>query len=509
MPGTLLYSMRAEPPQLNSMKTSDLDSGFVLGHVMEGLTRYGMKNDGSVVPGVAEKWTLTSTRAVFHLRKNARWSDGKPVTAQDFVFAWQTAIAPETASQYAFILFPVKNAEAIQKGEKPATALGVQAKDDHTLEVTLERPCPYFVGLTAFPTYFPVRKDFYSQRKSKYASEASELLYNGPFKLTEWIHGARIVMEKNDRYWDAATVKIARIDIPYITADGAAKYNFFKDKKIDVLVPLDADQLARAQGDQVKVQSHLDGGVWFIEFNVRNGRPTANKNLRQAISLAFGPRVEFTSKVIATPGARSALSLIPSSAKGIRRPFLKEYPIRSTPFDIKKARQHLELAKKELGGSIPPLTLLVNQNTRGDREAEYFQQLFKTQLGLEIKIDKQVLKQRLAKMNAGDFDLASTNWSPDYADPMTYAELKASWSRTNRGRWENAEYDRLIRAAQAESDPAKRMKAMAQANQLLLDEAAILPTYESMILWAQSPKVQGVIRRTFGPDPDFRYASLK
>ena len=173
--------MAEEPPQLDSTRATDQVSNFVLGHVMEGLTRYG--KTGEIVPGVAESWELGETRAIFHLRADARWADGSPVTAHDFVFAWRTAVDPKTASEYAFILYPVKNAEAIGQGKLPTSALGVRARDDRTLEVELERPTGIFLGLTAFSTYLPLKEAFYRARPGRYAADAEDLLSNGPFVL--------------------------------------------------------------------------------------------------------------------------------------------------------------------------------------------------------------------------------------------------------------------------------------------------------------------------------------
>ena len=335
------------------------------------------------------------------------------------------------------------------------------------------------------------------------------MISNGPYQLSEWTHGASLKFKKNPSYWNSAQIKIDTIDVAYFTPDSTAKFNLYKDGKLDILNVMSKDDLPKARKEGWKTESHLDGGINFLEFNFREGRPTANKNLRKAFQLAFGDRKNYLSQVIAIPGNRPAFSLIPSSVIGAKRPFLVENTLNYPKEDLKAARAALERAKKELGSNFRPLVWLINDNALADREAQYFQQLFKTRLGIEIKIDKQIKKQRLAKMNAGDFDVAATNWSPDYPDAMTYAELKASWYRTNRGRFVNAQYDALITEALNETDAAKRSAKIGRANQLLTDEAGVIPTYESMILWTKNPRLQGVIRRAFGPDPDFTYASWK
>jgi oligopeptide transport system substrate-binding protein len=499
------FALSTEPPNLNSMKATDQQSFFVLGHVMEGLTRNG--KDGAVAPGVAEKWTINDKEATFTLRKDAKWSDGKPVTANDFVFAWRTAVDPKTASEYAFILYPVKNAEAINQGKTPVTDLGVKAEGDHILKVTFEKPCGYFLGLTAFATYLPVREDFFATKKDKFAADAGDMLYNGPFKLTQWVHNASLGMDKNEHYWNKGSIKLDRIEVPYITSDAMARFNFFKDKKVDLLEAVGKDELPRAQAEKYKLKSHSDGSVFFMEFNFREKRPTTNKALRQAIARIIN-KDEYISKVVAIPGTKPGKTLVPTWVRGVKETFRKEYPYTPAKMNVAEAKKLVEQAKKELGGTLPALVWLTGDSPFAAREAEYFQNQFKNHLGIDLKIDKQIFKQRLAKMTAGEFDIVAAGWGPDFADPMTFAELMASWNENNRGKWVNAEYDRLIREAQATSNPKKRMDAMAKAEKIALEDLAIIPTYERTIIWTHRDTVQGVSRNVMGADPDFTGATV-
>jgi oligopeptide transport system substrate-binding protein len=500
----LTLAMAEEPPMLDSTRATDQVSVFVLGHVMEGLTRYG---DGSgIVPGVAERWELTDRKAVFHLRADARWSDGVPVTARDFVFAWRTAVDPKTASEYAFILYPVRNAEAIASGKLPPTALGVRAVDDRTLEVDLEKPTGHFLGLTAFATYLPVREDFYRAHAGRYAADAEDLLSDGPFVLTRWVHGASLTFEKNPYYWDAKSIALDRIEAPYFTQDPSTRYNLFKDGKID-MTGLDRDLLGLAQADRFRMKSFTTGSIFYMEFNCREGRPTRNVHLRKAIRLVFDP-VEYVSKVIGIPGNRPAWALIPGWVKGVERPFRKEYPRPPSPPDLDAARRELELARAELGGAIPPLTYLTGDSPFTARESEYLQYLLSSRLGIALKIDKQTFKQRLAKMTSGDFDIVAAGWGPDYPDAMTFADLFTSWNENNRGRWVNDRYDALIRRAQATADPKTRMDAMAEAERILLDDAGVLPTSEAASIYVHSPRLSGIVRNVVGPDPDYTRARI-
>ena len=501
-PRTLKLLISTEPPQMNSAKATDQISGMLLGHLMEGLTRYGQ--NGELIAGIAESWHIDDQRATFQLRRGALWSDGKPVRAQDFVFGWRTAVDPKTASEYAFILYPLKNAEAINGGKLPPSALGVSAPDDHTLEIVFENPCGYFLGLTAFPTYLPLREDFY--KPERYGADASDLLTNGPFNLTSWVHGASLTLEKNPQYWNADRIHLDRIEIPYITSDPNTAYNLFLDKKVDTL-GISKENLDRAQADRLKMKAFADGSVWYMEFNFRPERVTRNYHLRKALQLVFDAK-EYVSRVVGIPGTKVGVSLIPAWVPGVSGRFRVEFPLSATKTDFAEAKRQLELARQELGGTIPPLVWLTDDGPAAGRQAEYFQYLFLTRLGIELRIDRQIFKQRLAKMTAGDFDIVSAGWGPDFADPMTYADLFTTWNDNNRGKYKSQKYDELIRKAQSTSDPQTRMSAMAGAEKVLLDDVGIVPMNERVLIYAHQPRVSGIVRHVVGPDPDYTWITL-
>ncbi|HET6440138.1 MAG TPA: peptide ABC transporter substrate-binding protein [Anaeromyxobacter sp.] len=494
-----------DPPQLDSTRSNDTESAFVLGHVEEGLVTYGQHGD--LRPGVAESWDIRETGATFRLRGDARWSDGRPVTAQDFVFAWRKVVDPATASEYAFVMYTLKNGQAINAGRLPATTLGVRAVDDRTLEVEFERPCPYFLGLVAIPTFDPVREDFYRSRQGRYGATPTDLLFDGPFVLSHWDHEASLTLDRNPLYWDARAVRLDRIEIPYITNDPNARLNLFRDGSIDFLRAIGRDESRRAEVERLPMKSFAQGSPWFLAFNHRPGRATANAHLRRAIQLAYDPR-EFISAVIGIPGARPAAGIIPSWTSGVKEAFRKEHPLPPLRPDLTEARRELELARQELGGKIPPLSWLTFTTAGSAREAEYFQYVLKKRLGLDVVIDKQTFKQVLAKENAGDFDIAVTGWVPDYDDPMTFADLFASWNANNHGAYRDGRYDALVRAAQSEADPAKRMSDLARAERIAIEALAVLPLYEDAYVYLQSLRVQGIVRHRIGPDPDLTHARI-
>lgn len=501
---TISIALIQEPPNLNSMKATDQVSIMILGHLKQGLVRYDRR--GNVVPGIATRWEMNEKEATFWLREDALWADGKPVTAHDFVFAWQNVLDPATASEYAFILYPIKNAEAINNAEMPREELGVKAVDDHTLLVQLERPTSYFIKLTSFTTYLPVRQDFFESQGESYAANAENLLSNGPFRMTEWKHSASLKMVKNERYWDAENITLNAINADYITADTRSRLNLYTDGKI-VFTRLDGETYKDALNQRFRIRRFSTGSVFFIEYNHREGRPTTNLNLRRAIQHVFDPD-EMVNRVLSTPGNLRGESLFPVWLNGVSDKFRREYPAPMVEPDVEQAKQFLEKARVELGGTLPPLVLLTSDTPTATKQGEYMQGLLLNKLGLDIRLDVQTFKQRLAKMTSGEFDMVAAGWGPDFDDIMTFGDLFASWNLNNRGRYNNPEYDRLVRLAMNSTDPKTRMDAMGAAQQILFDEAVLLPQYEQGIIYLLHPRVKGVVRQVIGPDPDFSYARV-
>lgn len=499
-------ALAEEPPQLDSTRTTDQISGMVLGHIMEGLLRQDPQ--GKIIGGVAESWEMDGNGALFHLRADAKWSDGQPVTANDFVFSWRTVVNPATASEYAFIMFFVKNGEAISQGKLPITDLGVEAVDERTLRVTFERPLTFFEKVVTFKTFLPIREDFFKQTNGRYGADADEMLYNGPFQITSWVHGASLRLDKNEHYWRRDEIKLNTINFGYITSDANATLNFFKDGKI-AQTGLAPETLSVGLEQRWNIKQFQDGGVFYLEFNHRPGRITRNLNLRKAMQLVNDPG-ELVNKVTKIPGYLPGSSLFPTYLDGVKDKFRREHPVPDIVPDVTAARRHLELARQELKlEKWPALTLLSGDNPISNLQAEYYQAIFKDKLGLDVKIDKQIFKQRLAKMTSGEFDLVMAGWGPDYEDLLTYGDLFASWNLNNRGRYASTEYDALVRTAQNSTDQAVRVAAFARMQDLLNEDVVILPNYEKGAAYVTHKQLKGVVRRVIGSDPDFTYAWIE
>ncbi len=502
----ITISLRDEPPQLDSGQRADQISGMVLGHIMEGLLIRDAESN--LVGGVAQRWEVNERDATFWLRKNARWSDGEPVTAHDFVFAWRKAADPAQASEYAFVMYYLKNGEAVAAGELPLEALGVRAIDDHTLYVELERPTAFFDKLVAFQTYYPIREDFFHSTNGRYSAGAKELLYNGRFKLTNWVHGSSLLMEKNEHYWNKDDVKLDAIKVGYITRDGHSRFNFFKDNKI-AYARLEAEQLYSAMENHFQIRRYQDGSLFFLEFNHREDRPTSSWHLRRAMQLVTDSG-ELVNKVTKLPGYLPGRSLFPVYLRGVNSTFREEFPAPEPELDPQQALLHIQQAKAELGvEEIPPLTLLIGDTPIAKSQAEYFQEVYQQKLGLDIKIDAQIFKQRLDKMGKADFDIVMAGWGPDYDDALTFGDLFASWNLNNHGRWAHEEYDAMVAIAQNSIVPEERMAAFARMQQLIYDEVVILPHYERGNSYVTHPQLKGMVRRAVGSDPDLRYAYIE
>jgi len=502
----IAIALSTEPPSLNSVKATDAESFRIIDHISEGLMTYDMNNQ--LTGGVAERWELTNEGATFWLRPDALWEDGRPVTAHDFVFAWRQVVTPSNAAEYAFLLYPIRNAEQINSGDMPPESLGAYALDDRTLKVDFVQPCGYFLQLTAFISYRPIRQDFYQHHGERFAADAQHLLSNGPFKLTQWVHGASLRMERNPQYWNTEAVELNAINVPYITAEPSAIFNLFKDGKL-AISGLDDSSTREALKSRMKIKKFFDGTLFFLEFNHRPDRLTRNRHLRKAMQLAFDVDT-FVARIIRLPGNAPGLSLFPSWLRGVEKTFWEEYPPTLITPNEAQARHHLELARQELGvAEIPPLVLLLGDSPTAAKQAEYIQDLFRRVLGLEIKLDKQIFKQRLAKMTAGDFDIVAAGWGPDYDDTMTFADLMASWNLNNRGRFNDPEYDRLVRLAQSTSDPVIRNQAFADMQNIIIDDAILIPQYERGRVYVQDARLTNVVRRIFGGDPIYTFSRIK
>ncbi|MBE5981907.1 peptide ABC transporter substrate-binding protein [Lacrimispora sp. AGF001] len=483
-----------EVASMDPQIATDGTSFEVIADTTDGL--YELDADGKPVPALAESVDKSADglTLTYHLR-DAKWSNGTPVTAKDFVFAWRRAVNPVTASEYAFIvgIAGIKNADAVSSGEKPIEELGVTAVDDKTLKVELDVPVPFFESLMAFPTFYPVNEEFFTKCGDQYASTPDTLLSNGPFKITAYEPAATtITLEKNPDYWDAGKVKLDGINYQVIK-DSQQAMLAYQNGDLD-LVTLSGEQVEQFQADP-EFKNIMAGYLWYMSPNTKVAG-LENLNLRKALSLCFDK--EAVCKNILKDGSIPAYFAVPTLlATG---PDGKDYreDAGSNYFKTDKAEalKYWEEAKKELGVESLTYTMIVEDTESAINVAQFLQSEIQTTLpGITINLEQMPKKNRVERMQEGTFELGLTRWGPDYADPMTYLDMWITDSPNNYGFWSNAEYDSIIQSAKKGDlalDPAARWKALIGAEKIVCDNAVILPVYQKGNAVMQKAGVEGV-----------------
>ncbi|ENQ3107919.1 oligopeptide transport system substrate-binding protein [Bacillus sp. 491mf] len=503
-----------EIPTMDSSKATDAVSFLALNNVMEGL--YRLDKDQKPTPGVAESYKKSDDgkKYTFKLRKDAKWSNGDPVTAKDFVFAWQRLLDPKTAAEYAFIMYDLKNAQAINEGKQPADSLGVKAVDDNTLEVELDNPVPYFIQLTTFGSFYPLNEKFVKEKGGKYGLEADTLVYNGPFAMTEWKHEQGWKLKKNDQYWDKKTVKLEEINFS-VVKELSTRVNLYESGEID-RVGLSAEYVDKFKSRKDEFGSYVEASTFFLRLNQKRMKeqdtPLKNKKIRQAIAKGFDKKA--LANVILNNGSIPANSLVPSDfVKGPdEKDFRKENgDIKSVTFDAKEAKKLWDEAKKELGKDELTLELLNFDDDNSKKLGEYLkEQLEKNLPGLKINLKNQPFKQKLKLETAQDYDISFGGWGPDYADPMTFIDMFETTNSHNEMSYSNKEYDGIVKKGKTDllTQPKTRWEQLAKAEKILLDEAAIAPIYQRGASFVQRPTVHNIYKHNVGGDFSYKWTYI-
>ena len=494
-----------EPPDLDSAKSTDSVSFTILNNVNEGLMRLDENNEP--VPGMAEGEPEVSEDGLtytFKLR-DANWSDGTPVTAHDFEYAWKRALDPETASQYAFILYYIKNAEAYNAGEAEADDVGVKALDDKTLEVELERPVPYFLSLTAFSTYLPQKQEFVEEQGDNYAKEDDALLYNGPFVLQNWEHEAGWELAKNEQYWDAENVQLDLITVD-VVKETSTSVNLYESGEIDRTQGLSSDYVSQFK-DREDYQERMEYTLFYIVPNMNN-EFLANDKIRKAIASAFDK--EAHAEVILNNGSVPAYGLVPPEMPGPEGQTFREANGDLKPAaTVEEAKQLFEEGLKELGLDEPPAVEYLTDDTEGARRsAEFIQEELRKNLGLELKINQQTFASRLDLSREGKFELVLSGWGADYNDPLSFMDLFITDGPYNDGDWSNPDYDDAIEFAMTSNDPAERMQRLLDAEPLLIEDAGIIPVYFRGQGYLWQPYIKELYHHPYGPEWSFKWAYI-
>ncbi|WP_138205196.1 peptide ABC transporter substrate-binding protein [Haloimpatiens lingqiaonensis] len=482
----LNFNLGAEPKSLDLAKSNDVYSSQILGEVYEGLTRVEQDKDGKDVikPAGAKEWKHNEDGTVwtFTLR-DYNWSDGKPVTAKDFEYSIKRVLAPETGSNYAFLLSPIKGADEYNAGKGSADQLGVKAVDDKTLEFTLKQPCPYFLDLTYFKLFLPQREDIVKKHGDKYGTEANTLeVYCGPFKITNWTHQNQIVMEKNDKYWDKDKVKLSKVNWKIIK-DQTAAYNSLYNGDIDSMGVSKQEWIKKfdSTGKFINIQGYLPT-TGYTFFNQKD-KLFSNAKVRKAFSL--GITRDDMANVIFNGRNAPAYSWCPPSVQLNGKDFretVKAEPIKKLAEENSDAKALLSEGLKEAGLDPDPSKLTVTMLFAGTDQwyrtyAEYQQQMYKKTLGVNLKaeyVEWPIFQKRTDEMQ---YQVAGMAWTGDYNDPNTFFDMWMTGAGIVPTGWSNKKYDDLVKKAMSSLDEKERFEAYKEAeNVLLYEDAAVAPT---------------------------------
>jgi oligopeptide transport system substrate-binding protein len=431
------------------------------------------------------------------------------VTAKDFVFSWRRLVDPKVASEYAFIMeiAGVKNAVAATTGDKPVTDLGVTAKDDKTLVVELDVPVPYFESLMAFPSFLPVNEAFFTKAGDNYGTSPATLLSNGPFKITAYEPAATtITLEKNADYWDAGKVALDGIQYQVIKDSQQAMLSY-QNGDLDVAT-LSGEQVEQFQADP-EFKNIVAGYLWYISPN-QTVKGLENVNLRKALALSYDK--EAIVKNILKDGSIVANFAVPTLlATG---PDGKDYRETADTYlstDKAKALEFWNTAKKELGVTALKYTMIVEDTESAINVAQFIQSEVQTTLpGITIELQTMPKKNRVERMQQGDFELGLTRWGPDYADPMTYLDMWTTGSPNNYGFWSNKDYDEIIESAKKGElalDLKARWEALKDAEAMVMDAAVILPVYQKGDAVMVKAGVKGIEFHSVGINRIYKNAS--
>lgn len=495
----------------SAANVTDEVSFNVLVNSIEGLQR--LDENDEPVPGVAEDVQTSSDglNYTFTLR-DTNWSNGDPVTSQDFRFAWLKAMDPDTAGQYAYII-----TQFIEGGtefnEGPTTqdnkeehdtlrdAVAIETPDDKTLRVALTAPAPFWLGLTAFPVYYPQKQSYVEEQGDNYAQDADSLLFNGPYSLTDYSPTQGVTFVKRDDYWDAGNVDIERCEARIVKEIDTA-VNLYESGSLDI-TNITQEFVEEYRGSAGFYQQ-TQFSTYYMVFNEDALPIFQNAKVRKAFQIGFDKKA-MVSQII-NDGSEAATGYVPDGIAGPGNETFREALGPTLPdFDPQEARRLFEEGIQEAGGENPTIELLSYETSTARDIATFLQGQYEDNLGAKINVKIQPFDRKLELEAAGDFQFSFQGWGADYNDPMTFLDLWESTSSFNTGKYENEEYDRLISQAKAEADANRRMDLMEQAEKLLMEEdAALAPLFFLGRTWLIEPSIKGFWYHNYGGSLDLK-----
>ncbi len=486
----IVYNLAIEPRTIDPVLNNAVDGSNVIFNLFEGLVRIGF--DDAPEAGCAEKWEVSEDGMswTFHLRKGLKWSDGKPMTAEEFRYGFLRAITPENASPYAHLGFFIKNGEAFFNGKAKAEEVGLVAVDDVTFRIDLEYQTPLMLDYLSYHIFYPARADVVEADPRGWTSKPETALGNGPFMLADWQHNSEMTLVKNPHYWDADNVKIDKVRMVMIT-DSNTALAAFKGRKVDLIdniPPQMTPQLIKS--GEAKVAPTL--GTSFSVFNVTRA-PFDNPLVRRAFTLAVDRTV--MAEKVAMGGQKPAVAFIPYGIPGVETE--KDFRAEGGAFlpdraDVEQAKKLLAEAGYPDGKGFPKVVYKYNLNPINKAIAEALQAMWKQNLGVEVELSNEEWKVFINTRMKHDFDIARHAYLVDFFDAGSLLELWQTGVPENVAGYANEEYDALIKDSLKQMDRAKRIEDMHKAEQILMQDLPVLPLYFYSTPYMQSARVKGI-----------------
>lgn len=499
-----------EPGSLHPGTAQGTHDSWILEHAFEGLTK--KTPEGEIVEGIAKDWNVSDDGLTwtFNLRDDAKWSNGDPVTAHDFEFAWKYALNPESASEYAYQLYYLEGGEAYNSSQNKdeyaalEEKVGVKALDDLTLEVKLAESTPYFLDLTSFYTYYPVNKKV-QEANPDWALEAETYVSNGAFKLTEWKHKESMKLEKNENYYDKDKIKLD--EVQFVIIDNAdTAWQMYQSNELDLVYPLPPDVTGELSGtDDPEFEIAPDLALYYYNLN-NEVKPFNNVKVRKALSMAIDRKslVEHVTQ----GGQQPAYGIIPPGIPDVEGDF-QENSGDLFKEDAEEAKKLLQegLAEEDMD-QMPEFTLTYNTDEGHKKIAEAIQEMWRKNLDVNVTLENVEFQVKLDREKAGDYQISRGGWVGDYVDPMTFVDLWVTDGSFNDANWSNPEYDKNVKIGKTSMDQKERMEAMHKAEEILIDEMPIIPLYFYTKPFTVKPHVKGIFT-PINRYPQFIYADIE
>lgn len=503
------------PSSLDSIDISNMSGYGSTGNIFESLYRLG--KNGSITPGLAKSTKVSKDGKTYTFTiRNAKWSDGSKITAQDLVYSWKRTVTPATKSQYAYLFSGVKNADEIVAGKKSPSTLGVKAQGEHTFIVTLDKPITYFKKLMTYPLFGPISEKAVKKWGNKYATKAQYMLYSGPFKLTGWT-GTNNSWQfvKNNQYWDKKAVHLQKINYT-VNESTTTTLNLFQEKKLDLT------QLASEQVKNMKSSSDYTTYPYsitaFLVYNFQDSNATIKKALnnakiRQAISLSIN-RKTLVKNVIGDASTVSKTFVPQDLVKDAKtgKDFADESTVKnSTSYNKALAQKLWKQGLKETGIKKLSIQLLASNDEPNKPISQYLKSALEKNLdGLTVNLSNIPSKVASSRAQSGDFDLYLSGWGADFNDPISHLQIMTNNSGYNYGKYNSSTYNALVNKAQNQdaNDTSARWQDMINAEKTIMKDQGITPLYQTVYSYLQNPKVKGIIHNTAGTQWNYKYAYI-